>query len=112
MIYLTDKAIEAFKERIEKRNTPDAYIRVGVKGSGCKGFTYAIQFEDNKPREKDLEFFFNGIRVIVDKKSILYLNECTIDFEKTPVAEGFQFINPNEKSRCGCGQSFTAEIKK
>lgn len=112
MIYLTDKAIEAFKERIEKRDTPDTYIRVGVKGAGCKGYTYVIQFEDDKPREKDLEFFFNGIRVIVDKKSILYLDECTIEFEKTPVAQGFIFTNPNEASRCGCGNSFTAEVKK
>ena len=105
-IYLTDKAIEIFNQKLEKRNTPDAYIRLGVKGSGCSGLQYAILFEDGPPREKDLEFFYNGIRVVVDKKSIIYLNGCTLDWEKTLLEEGFKFVNPNEKSRCGCGNSF------
>ena len=106
-IHLTDKAIEAFNRRIEERNTPDVRIRLGVQGGGCSGMKYVIQFDDDKPKENDLQFFHNGIRVIVDPKSIVYLNGCELDFEKTLVEEGFVFSNPQEAKRCGCGKSFS-----
>lgn len=112
MIHLTDSAIKALKEKLVARNTPDAYIRLGVKGAGCKGFTYVIQFEDNKPREKDIEFSFDDVKVLIDKKSILYLEDSILDFEKTFIAQGFKFTNPNEQSKCWCGQSFAAEPRK
>jgi len=111
-IHLTDTAIEAFQQKLADRETPRAYIRLGVKGSGCSGFSYVIQFEDNPPREKDIELFFNGIRVLVDKKSMSYLDGCVLDWEKTLIAQGFKFVNPNESSRCGCGSSFTVQGKK
>jgi len=107
VIHLTDSAIEAFHKNLEERDTPKARIRLGVKGAGCSGFQYIIQYEDDPPREKDVEYFFNGIRVVVDKKSLIYLNDCIVDWENTLIAQDFKFINPKEKSRCGCGSSFT-----
>lgn len=105
-IILTDKAIEAFNKKLEQRNTPNAYIRVGVKGSSaCAGFGYHIQYEDNQPREKDLLLFFNGIRVLIDSKSIVYLDGCIIDWERSLTGEGFRVINNREVARCGCGKS-------
>jgi iron-sulfur cluster assembly protein len=106
-ITLTAAAIKAAKEKLKERGTPDAYIRLGVKGGGCSGFSYVIQYEDDKPTDKDLEFDFYGLRVLVDKKSLNYLKGTTLDWEKTLIAQGFKFINPNEKSRCGCGSSFS-----
>lgn len=105
-IHLTDRAIEAFQAALEKRNTTQARIRLGIKGGGCNGYEYVIQFEDDTPTEKDLEFFYNGIRVIVDKKSLLHLNGCTLDHEKTMLSQGFKFINPKQTSSCSCGKSF------
>lgn len=106
-IHLTDAAIEAFQQKLEERNTPHAHIRIGVKGSGgCNGFRYVIAYEDNAPREKDIVLFFNGIRVLVDNRSITYLENCTLDYESTLLEHGFKFVNSLEKSKCGCGKSF------
>lgn len=111
LINITDKAIHALKEKLFKRNTADAHIRLGVRGGGCSGFSYVIEFEDNTPKEKDIEFSFGGVKIIVDNKSIQYLNGCTLDYEETLAARGFKFINPNENSRCGCGSSFSLKDK-
>lgn len=104
-MHLTDAAIESFNRKIAARNTPNVHIRVGVRGGGCSGYTYVIQFEDDAPREKDLKLFYNGIRVLVDPKSATYLNGCVLDWEQTLVASGFKFTNPKASS-CGCGSSF------
>lgn len=105
-VRLTDAAILAFKQKLSERKTPNACIRLGVKGSGCSGFTYVIQFEDDFPKDKDLQFIYNGLKVLVDKKSIKFLVGATLDYEKTLISQGFKFINEKEKSRCGCGLSF------
>jgi iron-sulfur cluster assembly protein len=109
MITISSEAIEVFKIKLEKRHTPNAFIRIGVKGGGCNGFEYVIQFEDNIPRKKDIEFNFNGLKVVVDNRSITHLNGCTVHWEKTLVAQGFKFLNPNAKSFCGCGNSFSTK---
>lgn len=106
-IFVSPKAVEQINLQLSKRKTPDASIRLGVRGAGCSGFTYQIQFEDEEPKEKDLLFNIDNVRVIVDKKSILYLNGTTLDWEKTLLKQGFKFVNPNEKSSCGCGSSFS-----
>lgn len=106
-ISISPKAAEQVKIQLTKRGTPNAYLRVGVKGGGCSGFSYVIQMEDEPPREKDLLFEMEGIKLVIDKKSILYLNGSTLDWEKTLIHQGFKFNNPNEKSTCGCGTSFT-----
>lgn len=106
-IDVSDIAAENIKINLIKRGTLEAYIRLGVKGSGCSGYTYVIAFEDDPPRTKDLLFEINDVRIIVDIKSILYLNGCTLDWEQSLMNNGFKFINPREKSKCGCGSSFT-----
>ena len=100
-------AAENVKLQLEKRGTPESYLRLGIKGGGCSGFSYVLQFEDSPPRERDVVFEEHGVKVIVDKKSLLYLNGSTLDWEKTLMRQGFKFVNPNEKSTCGCGESFT-----
>lgn len=107
LINISLKAAEQIKQQLQKRNTPDAYLRLGVKGSGCSGFSYVLQFEDSLPRKQDILFLINDVNIIVDSKSLEYLNGCTLDWEKTLIKEGFKFCNPNEKSKCGCGNSFS-----
>ena len=105
-------AVEAIRTNLAKRGTPDSAIRVGIRGGGCSGFNYVIEFDDEQPRKGDivLEFEEEGksrVRVFCDKKSILYLGGSILDWEKTLMFQGFKFKNPQEASRCGCGHSFT-----
>ncbi|MEZ4297463.1 MAG: iron-sulfur cluster assembly accessory protein [Polyangiaceae bacterium] len=109
---VSDQAVEAIRRQVTKRGTPDAAIRVGVRGGGCSGFSYVIEFDDKPPRKGDivLEFAEEGkqtVRVFCDKKSILYLQGSVLDWEKTLMYTGYKFKNPQEASRCGCGHSFT-----
>lgn len=108
---VSDLAVEAIRRQLAKRGTPGAAIRVGVKGGGCSGFSYVIEYDDNPPRNGDvvLDFAEEGkakVRVLCDKKSILYLAGSVLDWEKTLMYTGFKFKNPQEASRCGCGHSF------
>lgn len=106
-INITDKALIQIRSLLEKRKTPLAALRLGIKGSGCNGFSYALLFEDDKARAKDLEFSFGDIKVIVDCKSIIYLNGSELDFKSSLIEQGFIFNNPNVKSECGCKKSFS-----
>jgi iron-sulfur cluster assembly protein len=105
-VFVSLAAAEQVKLQLQKRGTPEAYLRLGVRGSGCNGFSYALQFEE-APKEKDKVFQENGINIVIDPKSLLILNGCTLDWEKTLMKQGYKFINPNEKSKCGCGHSFS-----
>lgn len=100
-------AVIEIKRQLENRGTPKSSFRMGIKGGGCSGFSYHLSFEDNSPCEKDLVFNFDGLQVIVDKKSIVYLNDTTLDWEDTLMRKGFLFKNPNVKTSCGCGSSFS-----
>ncbi len=104
---ITDGAVAFAKEKLEKRGTPDAAIRLGIKGGGCSGFSYVIQFEDDAPRPRDYLYEAGGVKFIIDKKSFVYLAGSTFDYEKTLMFQGFKFKNPQEASSCGCGHSFT-----
>ncbi len=106
-VTITDGAVEYAKKRLAQRGTPDAAIRLGVRGGGCSGFSYVIEFADDAPRERDFVFEAGGVRFYVDKKSFVYLAGSALDYEKTLVFQGFKFKNPQEASRCGCGHSFT-----
>jgi len=106
-VTITDGAVEYAKKRLAQRGTPDAAVRLGVRGGGCSGFSYVIEFADEPPRERDLVFEAGGVRFYVDKKSFVYLAGSALDYEKTLVFQGFKFRNPQEASRCGCGHSFT-----
>jgi iron-sulfur cluster assembly protein len=106
-ITISAKAAETLHQQLEKRGTPQAFIRLGVRGGGCSGFSYVLQFEDSAPNKKDIVLEVEGINVVIDGKSIIYLNGCTLDWEKTLMNQGFKFVNPHEKAKCGCGHSFT-----
>lgn len=106
-VNVSEVAVLEIKRQLQKRGTPDASFRMGINGGGCSGFQYHLSFEDNPPRDKDLVFNFDGLRVIVDKKSIVYLSGTTLEWEDTLLRKGFLFKNPNVKTNCGCGSSFT-----
>lgn len=108
-VTLSPKAIEMAKQRLAKRGTPGAAIRLGVKGGGCSGFGYVIEFSDDPPRERDRVFEFDGVKVYVDKKSLVYLAGTVLDWEQTLMQQGFKFRNPREAAACGCGHSFTVK---
>jgi iron-sulfur cluster assembly protein len=81
-------------------------VRVGIKTSGCSGLAYVLEFVDAVEPE-DQVFESHGIKVIVDPKSLAYLDGTQMDFVKEGLNEGFKFTNPNQKGECGCGESFT-----
>ncbi len=111
-ITVTPKAVEMIKKQIEKRGVPNTALRLGVRGGGCSGFSYVIEFHDGEPRSKDHVFDYAAgdgtpVRVLVDKKSMVFLAGMELDWEQTLMQQGFKFRNPNEKTSCGCGHSFT-----
>src|SRR5262245_26608035 len=101
-VRLTPKAIAMAKAALVKRRTPNASLRLGVRGAGCSGVSYAIEFSD-KVRDRDNVYDFDGLRVIVDPKSLVYLRGAVLDYEVKLMQHGFKFLNPNEKAGCGCG---------
>ncbi|MCL2777893.1 MAG: iron-sulfur cluster assembly accessory protein [Polyangiaceae bacterium] len=111
-ITITQGAVDAIGAQIEKRNVPGTSLRVGIRGGGCSGFSYVIEFFDGEPLARDKIFDFTTsagqpVRVVIDRKSLLYLNGSTLDWEKTLMHQGFKFRNPNVTASCGCGTSFT-----
>lgn len=111
-IEITQAAIDAIGQQIAKRGRSETALRVGIRGGGCSGFSYVIEFHDGPPNARDIVYDRTStagaaVRVVVDKKSLLYLNGSTLEWEKTLMRQGFKFVNPNEKSNCGCGTSFT-----
>jgi iron-sulfur cluster assembly protein len=108
-VFITDSAAVFARTKLEQRGTPNAAVRLGIKGGGCSGFSYVIQFDDEPPRERDSVFEHQGVRFYVDKKSLVYLAGSALDYEKTVMFQGFKFRNPNEAASCGCGHSFTVK---
>ncbi|MCC6215169.1 MAG: iron-sulfur cluster assembly accessory protein [Polyangiaceae bacterium] len=106
---ITDAAAAHARAKLDKRGTPDAAIRLGVKGGGCSGYSYVIEFADTPPRERDRVIEVGGVRFYVDKKSLVFLAGSALDFERTLMFQGFKFKNPQEASKCGCGHSFTVK---
>ncbi|MEM9692448.1 MAG: iron-sulfur cluster assembly accessory protein [Myxococcota bacterium] len=115
---LTPLGARKLYESLHKRGTPDAALRVGVRGGGCSGFSYVLEFADGEPRSRDLVFRYpvpaeggggspGDVKVYCDKKSIIYLNGAALEWSKTLMYQGFQFSNPQEKSSCGCNESFS-----
>ncbi|MFN6945707.1 MAG: HesB/IscA family protein [Cytophagaceae bacterium] len=106
MINVTDKAKEHIQDLRQKDGHGDDYnIRVSVQGGGCSGLMYDLKF-DNQLSQADQVFEDKGVKIIVDKKSLLYLLGTTLDFSDGLNGKGFQFINPNASRTCGCGESF------
>jgi len=106
MIQVTEKAKERIAAlRIEEGKSAEYNIRVSVKGGGCSGLMYDLGF-DNQVNAADQVFEDKGIKILVDKKSLLYLLGTILDFTDGLNGKGFQFINPNATRTCGCGESF------
>lgn len=106
MIKVTDVAKETAIQMMAQDNKPDHFIRVGVEGGGCSGLMYQLTF-DNEIKEDDKEFEDNGVKVVVDKKSVLYLVGTILDYSGGLNGKGFVFSNPNASRTCGCGESFS-----
>lgn len=105
MITLTPTAVKEVKRLLSEQSNKDTGLRVGVKGGGCSGLSYSMNFDAQ--HTGDNVFEFEGVRVFVDPKSLLYLEGMTLDFSTSLQGHGFQFINPNASKTCGCGESFT-----
>ena len=108
MITLTPSAAEQVKQLIEKENKPNLALRIGIKGGGCSGMSYVLALDEATPKQYDTLFEQEGVKVIIDAKSQLYLDGTTIDYKTSMMGGGFEFNNPNAKKSCGCGSSFTA----
>ncbi len=105
MITITDSAAQEIKRQAEKRGTPGAALRAGIRGGGCTGFAYLFEWVDGDPRENDKIFENDGVKLLVDPKSYVYLDGTELDFVRSMMGYGFKFNNPNVKSTCGCGES-------
>ena len=103
-IVVTQAAADEIRRQREKRGTPGARIRVGVRGGGCTGFTYVFEWADEL-RPTDREFREGDVAIVVDPKSLVYLGGMTLDFVRGMMGHGFKFQNPNAKGSCGCGES-------
>jgi|ERR1700756_224362 iron-sulfur cluster assembly accessory protein len=105
-VQLTPTAVAKVKEIMAQQNPVPAGLRVGVVGGGCSGFSYSMAFE-NGAGMMDKVFDIEGLKVYVDATSMMYLQGCNIDYVETLEGAGFKFENPNVKSTCGCGSSFS-----
>ncbi len=104
MISLTEPAANSVKRQLERRGK-GLGIRIGVKTSGCSGYAYTLEYVD-EPKTEDMSFVSYGVHVFVDPKSLVFVDGLVMDWKKSGLNEGFEFINPQEKDRCGCGESF------
>lgn len=107
MITLTDPAVKEVKRLIAKQGLDHAALRVGVAGGGCSGLQYTMNF-DSQIGPHDQVFEQEGVRVVCDAKSYLYLSGMVVDFTSDLLGGGFKFENPNAARSCGCGTSFSA----
>jgi len=106
-ISISERAAHEVKRIIDEQKLPEGTsLRVGVKGGGCSGFSYTLGFDDVvRPTDQVAEV--DGVRVVCDPKSFLYLNGTVVDFEDNLMGRGFKFTNPNASKSCGCGESFS-----
>ncbi len=105
LLKVTDKAVSRMKHLLSSRETPALGLRFGTQEKGCSGQSYVVDYVDEvRPGDELVEV--EGVKIFVDSASLLFLIGTTIDFEEAQFSSGFVFINPNEKSRCGCGESF------
>lgn len=106
MVQLTEVAANKVKEIMGQQNPAPAALRVAVVGGGCSGFSYHMAF-DNQENPSDNVYQCDGVKLLVDQMSEMYLDGVQIDYIETLEGAGFKFNNPNVKSTCGCGSSFT-----
>jgi len=107
---LSDRAAIEMRRIVHEQDLGKVYLRVGVKGGGCSGFSYTLGFDNNKTEMDQVsikEWKPEDIEVVCDPKSFLYVNNTIIDFEEGLMGRGFKFVNPNAANSCGCGESFS-----
>ncbi len=107
MVQLTENAVTKVKEILSSQEPKPAGLRIAVVGGGCSGFSYSMAFE-NTPNMLDKTYSYDGLKVFVDQASMLYLDGAQVDYVESLEGAGFKFSNPNVKSTCGCGSSFSA----
>ena len=104
-LIITDAAAERVKALLDKRGKPSAGIRIGVQSKGCSGLSYTLEYADERS-EFDEIVEHNGVTVLIDPKATMFILGTEMDFVEDKMQSGFVFRNPNEKGRCGCGESF------
>ncbi|MEE9443961.1 MAG: iron-sulfur cluster assembly accessory protein [candidate division Zixibacteria bacterium] len=105
-IQITPAAIAEVKRLISKQKEDSLMLRVGVQGGGCSGLSYAMSFDD-KINQYDRVIEINGLKIVIDQKSLIYMGGTTIDFSNELLTGGFQFENPKSLRGCSCGTSFS-----
>ncbi len=107
IVTLSESAVKEVKRLMNVQGITEGGLRLGVKGGGCSGLSYTINFDD-KIGQFDTVYEIDGIKVIVDAKSAIYLQGTQLDFHKDLMGGAFKFVNPNAQKTCGCGESFSA----
>ena len=107
-VTLTEKAAAEVKRRLDDQKDDTSMLRVQITAGGCSGFSYGLAFDTNYSEADDSKYDCHGVPVVVDKKSALFLEGTTIDFQDDIQGYGFRFDNPNAVKSCGCGSSFQA----
>ena len=105
VVTLTDAAAERVRQIMAKAERPVIGVRVGVKNGGCAGMEYTMEYAD-APKPSDEVVEDKGVKLLIDPKAVLFLIGTEMDYEEEKLKQGFVFKNPNEKGRCGCGESF------
>ena len=104
MIYVTPKAASKITTNLDRRGQ-GVGIRIGVRTTGCSGLAYVLEYVDT-PMESDVLFESDGFKIAVDPRDLPIVDNLTVDYVRNGLNEGFEFRNPNERDRCGCGESF------
>ena len=107
MIQMSEMAVNKVKEILGSQEPKPAGLRISVVGGGCSGFSYSMAFEEN-PGMLDKVYDFSGLKVYIDQASMLYLDGAEVDYVENLEGSGFKFNNPNVRTTCGCGSSFSA----
>jgi iron-sulfur cluster assembly protein len=104
-ITVTDAAVERVQALLDQRGKPSVGIRVGIRTKGCSGMSYILEYADDEgPMDQIVEE--KGVRIIIDPKAAMFILGTEMDYVEDTLESGFVFVNPNEKGRCGCGESF------
>ncbi|MCM3041806.1 iron-sulfur cluster assembly accessory protein [Paenibacillus motobuensis] len=105
MIEISESAVERIKDMLAEQEIPNMFLRLAVKPGGCSGFSYSMGLDDDES-EADVFMDIKGVKVVVEKEDLRYLNGLEIDFQESGMSGGFTIHNPNAIATCGCGQSF------
>ncbi|MBM3462235.1 MAG: iron-sulfur cluster assembly accessory protein [Armatimonadetes bacterium] len=108
VVSLTPEALDEVNRLREKKGLDRMVLRVGVKGGGCAGLSYTMSFEDNEIKPTDIVLEYDGVTLIVDRKSSIFLRGMVLNYSDSLIGGGFKFENPNAKKSCSCGSSFSA----